>query len=49
MMEEENPDPAARHLGAVANTFPTSDPRQAYNQMAGRTAFMFTVPMFPAL
>ncbi|MCX6840010.1 MAG: hypothetical protein NTX35_19680 [Verrucomicrobia bacterium] len=43
------PDPAARHLGPVANTFPSSDPRQAYNQMAGRTAFMFTVPMFPAL
>jgi hypothetical protein len=43
------PDPAARHLGAVANTLPGSDPRQAYNQMAARTAFMFTVPMFPAL
>ena len=43
------PDPAARHLGAVANTFTASDPRQAYNQMAGRTGFMFTVPMFPAL
>jgi len=43
------PDPAARHLGAVANTLASSDPRQAYNQMAGRTAFMFTVPMFPAL
>lgn len=43
------PDPAARHLGPAANTFASSDPRQAYNQMAGRTAFMFTVPMFPAL
>ncbi|MCB1277356.1 hypothetical protein [Prosthecobacter sp.] len=43
------PDPSARHLGAVANTLPSSDPRQAYNQMAGRTSFMFTVPMFPAL
>lgn len=43
------PDPAARHLGLVAGTLPSSDPRQAYNQMAGRTAFMFTVPMFPAL
>jgi hypothetical protein len=43
------PDPTARHLGPVPNTFATSDPRQAYNQMAGRTAFMFTVPMFPAL
>ncbi len=43
------PDPAARHLGAVANTLPSTDPRQAYNHMAGRSAFMFTVPMFPAL
>ncbi len=43
------PDPAARHLGAVANTLASTDPRQAYNQMAGRSAFMFTVPMFPAL
>ena len=43
------PDPAARHLGPVANTFSATDPRQAYNHMAGRTAFMFTVPMFPAL
>lgn len=43
------PDPAARHLGPVANTFASSDPRQAYNHMAGRTSFMFTVPMFPAL
>jgi hypothetical protein len=43
------PDPAARHLGPVANTLSSTDPRQAYNQMAGRTAFMFTVPMFPAL
>jgi hypothetical protein len=43
------PDPVARHLGPVANTFASSDPRQAYNHMAGRSAFMFTVPMFPAL
>jgi hypothetical protein len=43
------PDPSARHLGPLANTFASSDPRQAYNQMAGRTSFMFTVPMFPAL
>lgn len=43
------PDPATRHLGAVANTFASSDPRQAYNHMAGRTSFMFVVPMFPAL
>lgn len=43
------PDPAARHLGPVANTLSSTDPRQAYNHMAGRSAFMFTVPMFPAL
>jgi Tfp pilus assembly protein PilE len=43
------PDPAARHLGPVANTFTSTDPRQAYNHMGGRTGFMFTVPMFPAL
>ncbi len=43
------PDPAARHLGPAANTLPATDPRQAYNHMAGRSAFMFTVPMFPAL
>ena len=43
------PDPSARHLGQIANTLATTDPRQAYNQMAGRSAFMFTVPMFPAL
>ncbi|MEZ5383876.1 MAG: hypothetical protein R3F13_00015 [Prosthecobacter sp.] len=43
------PDPAARHLGPIANTLPRTDPRQAYNHMAGRTSLMFTVPMFPAL
>jgi len=43
------PDPSARHLGEIATTLPASDPRQAYNHMAGRTSFMFTVPMFPAL
>ncbi len=43
------PDPAARHLGPQPNTLAPTDPRQAYNHMGGRTAFMFTVPMFPAL
>jgi hypothetical protein len=43
------PDPCARHLGPATNTFSAADPRQAYNQMAGRTSFMFTVPMFPSL
>lgn len=43
------PDPAARHLGAQANTAAPTTPQQAYNHMAGRTSFMFTVPMFPSL
>lgn len=43
------PDPCARHLGPVTNTLVSTDPRQAYNQNAGRTSFMFTVPMFPSL
>lgn len=44
------PDPGARHLGPVANKPPASvDPREAYYHMAGRTSFMFTVPMFPTL
>jgi len=43
------PDPAARHLGEQTNTAPANTPQQAYNHMAGRTSFMFTVPMFPAL
>jgi hypothetical protein len=43
------PDPAARNLAAQANTLNPSDPRQAYNHMAGRSSYMFTVPMFPAL
>ncbi|MFZ4763525.1 MAG: prepilin-type N-terminal cleavage/methylation domain-containing protein [Roseimicrobium sp.] len=29
-------------------SYPDSDPRRAYNHMAGRTSFMFTVPMFPS-
>lgn len=43
------PDPTARNLGPVPNTLASSDPRQAYNSMAGRTAFMLVTPMFPAL
>ncbi|MEN3944127.1 hypothetical protein WJU23_22685 [Prosthecobacter sp. SYSU 5D2] len=43
------PDPAARHLGAQANTAAPTTPQHAYNHMGGRTSFMFTVPMFPAL
>ncbi|HCN77708.1 MAG TPA: hypothetical protein DIT13_11010 [Verrucomicrobiales bacterium] len=43
------PDPAMRHLGMQTNTAAPATPQHAYNHMAGRTAFMFTVPMFPAL
>lgn len=43
------PDPMARHLGPQANTAPPTLPLQAYNHQGGRTSFMFTVPMFPAL
>ncbi len=44
------PDPGARHLGPINSGSPDpTDPRQAYNHMGGRTSFMFTVPMFPAL
>ena len=45
------PDPGAKNLAQPAsnNTIDVSDPRQAYNHMGGRTSFMFTVPMFPAL
>lgn len=28
--------------------FSSSDPRKAYNHMAGRTSYMFTVPLFPS-
>jgi hypothetical protein len=43
------PDPGAPNLKAVANYLLPSDPRRAYNHQGGRTSFMFTVPMFPAL
>lgn len=46
------PDPAAATLGLyrASNTAYTAiDPRAVYNHMAGRTSFMFTVPLFPAL
>lgn len=51
------PDPAHDNLALPANakpssvlngTYPTTDPRRAYNHMGGRTSFMFTVPMFPS-
>ena len=46
------PDPAARSLGlqfASDSAYSPTDPRRVYNHMAGRTSFMFTVPVFPAL
>ena len=50
------PDPARDQLKLpLPNTatslnasFSNTDPRQAYNHLAGRTSFMFTVPMFPS-
>jgi hypothetical protein len=46
------PDPCARDIDLVttSNTsIPPTDPRHVYNHMGGRTAYMFTVPTFPAL
>lgn len=44
------PDPGAKNLGPIPNSLPAAaDPRQAYYHMAGRTSFMFTVPIFPSL
>ncbi len=43
------PDPGARDLRKQPNSYPTTDPRAAYNHQGGRTSFMFTVPMFPSL
>lgn len=43
------PDPGARDLRKQPNSYPNTDPRQAYNHQGGRTSFMFTVPMFPSL
>jgi hypothetical protein len=51
------PDPAEESLAVPLNATPsstlngsyaTTDPRRAYNHMAGRTSFMFTIPMFPS-
>ena len=50
------PDPARDNLRLPSgNTtsslnpgFTSTDPRKAYNHMAGRTSFMFTLPMFPS-
>lgn len=50
------PDPARDSLrlptgsstSSLNPSISTSDPRKAYNHMAGRTSFMFAVPMFPS-
>lgn len=45
------PDPSSRALEGTPNLFalPSSDPRSAYLQMGDRSAFFFTLPMFPSL
>ncbi len=46
------PDPAAKNLGmqfASDSAYAPTQAKQAYNHMGGRTSFMFTVPVFPAL
>ena len=50
------PDPSRSSLklpngnttGSYNTGFPSTDPRKAYNHMAGRSAFMFVVPLFPS-
>ena len=34
--------------GALNASFASTDPRKIYNHMGGRTAFMFTIPLFPS-
>ncbi len=44
------PDPAMPNLATLGNgNIRPQLARRAYNHMGGRTSFMFTVPMFPAL
>lgn len=40
--------PAGNTTASLNPNFATTDPRKAYNHMAGRTAFMFVVPLFPS-
>ena len=51
------PDPSRETLalprgalvsGVMNPSYSATDPRRAYNHMAGRTAYMFTVPLFPS-
>jgi hypothetical protein len=46
------PDPCVRNLGlhgVTNNSIPATDARRVYNHMGGRSAYMFTIPLFPAL
>ena len=43
------PDPGTSDLRKQTNSYPSTNPLQAYNHQGGRTSFMFTVPMFPSL
>jgi hypothetical protein len=40
--------PPGNTLASLNPNIATSDPRKAYNHMGGRTAFWFTIPVFPA-
>jgi type II secretory pathway pseudopilin PulG len=44
------PDPGVSRLNGeiLVQSFPVGDPREAYPNMAGRTAFFLTVPQFPS-
>jgi hypothetical protein len=43
------PDPAMTDLASMPLSGQPREARRAYNHMGGRTSYMFTVPMFPAL
>ena len=43
------PDPAMQDLESLPLSGQPGEARRAYNHMGGRTSFMFTTPMFPAL
>jgi hypothetical protein len=40
--------PTGNTTSSLNPSFAATDPRKAYNHMAGRTSFMFAVPMFPS-
>lgn len=43
-----SPYVTASAANVLNGSYLATDPRRAYNHMAGRTSFMFTVPMFPS-